>query len=1635
MAERESIDEQEEIETTSPSPDSGISVCDEEEKSKTEEKVPLQVQKQPSEEKVQQRTYTPPPYQNTLNPFFYRYHDPDNRKLTLLKSLSQDSEYSLDGSLFDAEEFLQDLGFAGTIDPTIPERFLPSLMQRLSKFPESEIGTLHERIVQSIGSFRRKEGKRRLFRNLSMGKDSFTDTNVTNNLLPCVNNYPLTRSNTGPAAFECEEESTKRKAGSRLLIDIGRSNEVPFESSTSQDDESKLPLSPVAILVSHASIDCTDNGNALEDHQLLVDQKLNDEDMANDISDSEVTLSLCEGTIQSSLEHVTSEFSDLRKEMKDTGSNSSCDQKRNTSFDTEDENCSNELQRKQTFKLNIREENALNNFLGKNTITSNDSELDKSCLNHRRNTLDHVDISSLKSENGISSKASKLFRDNRSFRSKPPLRRTSTPQTSESIHKLTNILRNSVAVDSLILPTEEKSSIFYIGDKEPLRESIQMLDKSDYPSLEMAKEVSLQNKQFNCQNTPKFLRKSMKSHSEIALHNKVQSSNTAYSRSNSLSNFLTSMLNLEEESLSSSAIDENSELGVSNIKLSNNNLMSLTEAVKTSLVETTDSKVTPARDLSLQTPFKKATDALLHDSATESSLIETMNSAVTPVRYLSLQTPLQTATDPLLRDSAIETSLTEVDSAVTPDRDLSLQTPLRNVMDPLLRDSAIESSEECVNVMGNGSRGSSKRSLLGKSSTSRKSPQSVETTKEFNAKSNLASHTDLTTPSSSQISSCPNPDKTRVRKVLSAPDPALEQNCTSEPLIKYSDCSSLNFTERACKEGLHEKNKRCDNIMSNVSNICTCRNIKRMKRKRHNSYPSSQHKFDFKPGFTYPVPNTSRCLFHFNCCLSHPCPSSYVNTYSVPKHLFHNCNPGSKSLSNNICLPSPNNFSSKCDSDKASNQRSSPPLVVSPHTTNDFFPSRTKLTNYENSSHSAEITPCFPFQRSKLCTHSENNFTSNTDKIRVRNLNNRKPFRGRLNRLKCVSGPHPTFLEGSFSQDDEVFIPDTVTCCYKCLSCSCTLENQCFNSEKNQMSSKGEETAGTPAKYFVYPNDDVITLKGANSSEKIDGQSTFHSTMKSENNIYSDVLVDDYSKTKVLAPSMSLPLTVNSQKSKGNSCFKLGDEMGNSVLQDKTITPAQNKREAMLEKKIYLFSKFLTNLSKLSAAETNFSMNKVSNSSQRKRDDALSFGSSYPFDNVEQNNQPRKCFTPPPDIDKLLYLLKTVELKKKSLICSDEMKTSGNETSSHNLENCRESPVYRSGVTLYVNESMERLSKPVYSSAVSLEVNSEMTKKSDQREAGESCDIKSSQSMNKSSKSSKHFKGVSKDLEELQTSIQKAKETRISASRELQFLQELLSGETAEKYRCLLSKQIRSANQCASGIPRSFSSDNLCIRKEDHGKTEDCEALSDLRQKSKRQVLEDTEFWQQELEKMRKENEEMWQGRLNRMEEKLKNQEEELMRIQSENEDMQRRLEDRSSPCHCKSDSNQNGFLRIDSAFEDDEEFFNHKSSTPTVSMKQETERLQEKLNLSEQKADELNLLLNQKLIELNKLQITYSKQTKEIIELEKAYIQLQCRFRKNATKPVVSRLCAKTSSPFSPKNLFPKPSPPATPIPTTICR
>ncbi|KAG8179978.1 hypothetical protein JTE90_016352 [Oedothorax gibbosus] len=184
-------------------------------------------------------------------------------------------------------------------------------------------------------------------------------------------------------------------------------------------------------------------------------------------------------------------------------------------------------------------------------------------------------------------------------------------------------------------------------------------------------------------------------------------------------------------------------------------------------------------------------------------------------------------------------------------------------------------------------------------------------------------------------------------------------------------------------------------------------------------------------------------------------------------------------------------------------------------------------------------------------------------------------------------------------------------------------------------------------------------------------------------------------------------------------------------------------------------------------------------------------------------------------------------------------------------------------------------------------------------------------------------------------------------------------------------------------------------------------ALADLRAKSKKEVLEDTTFWKEEIEKVKEETKQAWQAKLDRLEARLASQEDELRRLQGE------------TTTFCK--TTENG--RTDSAFEDDDE---RRPTTPLHQCRRvDCERMQRRLAEEEQRADQLNLMLNQKSIELNKLQIQLSKQTKEMIELEKSYLQLQCRLRRGTSKPLVSRLCSR-ASPFAPKNLKP-PSPPPT--------
>lgn len=73
----------------------------------------------------------------------------------------------------------------------------------------------------------------------------------------------------------------------------------------------------------------------------------------------------------------------------------------------------------------------------------------------------------------------------------------------------------------------------------------------------------------------------------------------------------------------------------------------------------------------------------------------------------------------------------------------------------------------------------------------------------------------------------------------------------------------------------------------------------------------------------------------------------------------------------------------------------------------------------------------------------------------------------------------------------------------------------------------------------------------------------------------------------------------------------------------------------------------------------------------------------------------------------------------------------------------------------------------------------------------------------------------------------------------------------------------------------------------------------------------------------------------------------------------------------------------------------------------------EDKAYQAESRADNLNLLLNHKLIEINKLQLTLSSQTKELIQLEKAYYQLRCHLYKTrkSSCPALRRSSSKINN------------------------
>ncbi|GFY64304.1 uncharacterized protein TNIN_320721 [Trichonephila inaurata madagascariensis] len=503
-------------------------------------------------------------------------------------------------------------------------------------------------------------------------------------------------------------------------------------------------------------------------------------------------------------------------------------------------------------------------------------------------------------------------------------------------------------------------------------------------------------------------------------------------------------------------------------------------------------------------------------------------------------------------------------------------------------------------------------------------------------------------------------------------------------------------------------------------------------------------------------------------------------------------------------------------------------------------------------------------------------------------------------------------------------------------------------------------------------------------------------------------------------------------------------------VKDSVLQPfvTNNKKEALLERKIRIFSKFFTNLGNLSKSiQDRHSDNKHKDNRDSQFCDVIGTDKQGKS-NVRSDFcaiPARKCSTPPPEFDRLLNLLNNTN--------SPDIKFS--ETQNQDLKETKD----------FSNQFSLRPRIDVYNSEEN-GLDSRILRKENttslpdilQRDAVSSKSDESS----RASTSQLSFKVVTRELEDLQQSIQKAKEMRIdkldsffnirtktrdtfqmeiSLQRPFVFLPLGCDGRCSRDYPSGASfkRQLAAPSAGLSNDPSRLSSAYAGTRQNDcspkSSEVTEHQALKDLREKSQREVLEDTSFWQEEIKKVKEETNKAWQEKLDRMESRLASQEEELRRLQSDNENLHKMLDSQrlgSPTCHCKSENGQNGFGRIDSAFEDDEEYFSHKPSIPIQSTRQECDRLQERLSEEEQRADQLKLLLNQKLIEFNKLQLTLSKQTKEMIELEKSYLQVQCRLRRGTSKPVVARLCSRTS-PFASKNLCPKPSPPATPKPNGV--
>lgn len=1555
-------------------------------------------QNSPPQPATPPKTHPPPPggrnkYGLTFDPFFVRY--PDNRRLTLLKSLSQDSEYSLDTSLFDAEEFLQDMGFAGTSDPTIPERFLPSLMQRLSKFPESEMESLHDRIIQSIGCFRRKEGKRRLFRNLSMGKDSSVD-HYGNNLLACPSsNYPFLRSNTGPAEFPFDE-ATSSAYDVNISLKSGQlsSNDSGHHSMDSLKNDD-LPESPIAILVSAASMEQedkdldhdTDKGVQVclnEDEGLVDDPSSESTDASSAIkstSDGEFTSTVQE--LQKLTDDICCDRDISPNKISDDDSETTGASEQELSIDENDSSSDDKC-----FDSCSPEENS-------RSTPTEISERD-----NNRITIESSDDKSASSGNG-----------SKSFPTKRPLRRISNAQSY-------NPLKYTKGFGSLEqhgkIDEDDYCSIL----------NIELSDAQVFNSeVEDSIECDVSPKNSEIHNVSEYQREDVKNVNDIQeLHSNIESfpSDSPPFTSNDIRS-VPSIAN-DTPQFSANEIDItkfSAKIDITELSSSKRQIIQLSSNKIDSTDFTPSKIITSDKSRGEFHTFNKP-KFTRDDSLTNflSSMLDTsegdsfLKPPVTPKNSLG---ELQSKSDSETLQDDVSSSSFVLHCRVNKARSteaLSKETFLSS----FAKDRSVEKNVHAKTP-------NRKRRVLRRMSSSLQccddencvDPDRLTLKEDFHSP-----------PTNPFIPIDPPAPKMSVRHVKSnhhVSGHRVVYPCSSLPAMKF--CNTCKTPSEFLNNNPFDYSMQ-KNIQSNSDpegKLCYRTKQKRnCKKRRYFSCPS-----EASGNFSLWIHPNSQKISNLNKYDFEMSKCALESDFIPEANNFTNSSLKQTAISGvNTCKTC-----AECDHSLQRNEFGycedygnlgccgfQQPL----QSRNDTFP----VSSFNESSkhcmwNSTPDVRYACYDAPPLEYHGRTQLSSSNDLPMNRNINFGVS-------LPCCDDAYVS---------DDVFYPDRIShsCSFHC--------DHCLNAQTN---TNKMPKVKMPQRQNSMSIDDPeeYTLPSWN----VHGHSnySFQNSILNKNGCLSEECclkpppLSKSSPRKISAVNSSYNISESTPKLKKvelqnerpsgqkHLSFAFEPQVKDNVLQP-FVT--DNKNEALLERKIRIFSKFFTNLGNLSKSiQDRHSDNKdirhspfcdvIGTDKQSKSNVRSGFGA----------NPARKCSTPPPEFDRLLNLLKNTN--------SSDNKFSETFETNKNVRN-KEFPVYENRVVLQAKpkfEGNQRLFKPVqFTSSVSMYINSEesgLDSHSHRKENTISLpdilhrDAVSSKSddSSRASTSQLSFKVVTRELEDLQQSIQKAKEMRISASKELHLLQELLSGDdgNGEAAREKRFSSIYAGTHQKDCSPKS-------------SEVNEHQALKDLREKSQREVLEDTSFWQEEIKKVKEETNKAWQEKLDRMEARLASQEEELRRLQLDNDNLHKTLESQrlgSPTCHCKSENGQNGFGRIDSAFEDDEEYFSHKPSIPIQSTRQECDRLQERLTEEEQRADQLKLLLNQKLIEFNKLQLTLSKQTKEMIELEKSYVQVQCRLRRGMSKPVVARLCSRTS-PFASKNLCPKPSPPATPKPNGV--